>query len=167
MVKMEMENKADSVAVGVRLAGILSSHRGRVSEIFREIYTGIASVVRTIVGFAGWAGGAARDWSSGAPGRLSGAQLTQRDDVRRSIRGRIVDVNLEWRAYRLYQKQSKDELRIIANMFSNRLSQLSFDAQVMMFMGDTQHTKKLRLVKWALLEYHPDQYRLQVDSLTL
>lgn len=57
-------------------------------------------------------------------------------------------------------------MRIIAGIFSNRLSQLSFDAVVMQFNGDKK-VRKLRLVKWATLEYHPDQYRLQVDSLTL
>jgi hypothetical protein len=68
--------------------------------------------------------------------------------------------------YKLYQKQSKAELKLIAEMFSNRLSQLSFDAKIMQFMGDKRY-QKLKLVKWADLQYHPDQYRLQVDSLTL
>jgi hypothetical protein len=57
-------------------------------------------------------------------------------------------------------------LGIIANIVSNRLSQLSFDAIAMAFNGD-KRIKRLRMVKWAELEYTPDQYRLKVDSLTL
>lgn len=57
-------------------------------------------------------------------------------------------------------------MKTIAGMFSNRLSQLSFDALMMQFNGDKRR-HRLRMVKWAKLTYSPDMYFLMVDSLTL
>lgn len=164
MGTVEMEKPPNIVEMGTGLAGILSAIRERAREIFRELDPSAAAIGRAIINTRAIRG--SRAWWAGKPGRLADRERATRADVVRATRERITGAKLEWTRYKQWCQQSEDELGIIANIVSNRLSQLSFDAIAMAFNGD-KRIKRLRMVKWAELEYTPDQYRLKVDSLTL
>lgn len=68
------------------------------------------------------------------------------------------------KAERIEWRQSCDEAKEIARLFSERLSQLSFDYIRAVYMGDGERIRKRQLVKFDSVEIDQDQYRFHVDS---
>lgn len=166
MGTVEMETQATLVALWARLARTWPGVGAGIRGLLLFLDSAAAAIVRAVINARRATSGIAGEWCGGFPGHLDGRGLSAVRGIRQCTRERIESRQLEWKRYRLYCKQSAGELRVVADIISNRLSQLSFDALIMQFAGD-KRVRRLKLVKWADLQYTPDQYRLQVDSLTL
>lgn len=154
---MEREITSSIVEAGPGMVRVHPDDEGRVLGVLRAESTGSG----------GWIGNVRRAIESRLPRQLHESELAERDTAREYARQRWDYIERKHKLEQLEWELATDEAYEIAHLFSERLSQLAFDYQRMLYMGQGHRKLKRTLVKFDHVEVDSDQYRFHVNSRQL